>query len=243
MCTEGWRCGRHKGWKSGASTSSRVRVMELLCVGTKGWRSVAAATSRRRVPPVLSTRVVHLKSLYRSPVHSCYGWQLVYAAPLHETTRTKVRPTVPPGASGRVRRRVGQVHALRKGGPLASGKTLASPAQARLGSTIAAAFLHPGRLYCISGSTTATPQRSGEQCCRGRAQRQSTEAEQDGCRPQLSQGGPAKAKAGPQQFIATHVRISTSDELERRRYLINRKQGAPVARRRTHREKRQRPDR
>ena len=47
--------------------------------------------------------------------------------------------------------------------------------------------------------------------------RQSTEAEheaeQDGCSPQLSEGGPAKAKAGPQQFIETHVRERESDEL------------------------------
>ena len=61
-------------WKSGASTSSRVRV-ELLCVGTKGWRSTAAATSRRRVPPANVTLVAHLKSLFCSRGHSSYGGQ------------------------------------------------------------------------------------------------------------------------------------------------------------------------
>ena len=93
---------------------------------------------------------------------------------------------------------------------------------------------------CISASRAPALHRWVDDCNaaalrRAVLQRQSTEAEhrgrQDGCSPQLSEGGPAKAKAGPQQFIATHVRISTSDELERRRYLINRKQGAPVARR------------
>ena len=78
LCTEGWRCGRHDGQEVGASASSRVPVMELLCVGTKGWRSVAAATSRRRVPTAKVTFVAHLKSLCRSPVHSSYGRQPLY---------------------------------------------------------------------------------------------------------------------------------------------------------------------
>ena len=74
-------------------------------------------------------------------------------------------------------------------------------------------YRHPGRVHCIAESTPATLQRCGEPCCRGRAQRQNTEAEQDGSRPQLSEGGPAKAKAGPQQFTETHVCERESDEL------------------------------
>ena len=73
--------------------------------------------------------------------------------------------------------------------------------------------LPPGRLHCIAELTACNAAALRRAVLRGRAQRQSTEAEQDGCRPQLSEGGPAKAKAGPQQFIATHVRLSTSDEL------------------------------
>ena len=106
MGTEGWRCGRHNGLECGASTSSRVRMMELFVCRHKGLEVCGRGD-------VETKRYYGENNSCRSPeavlslpqCTAATGWQLFAGrCSLHAATASG--STARPGAVGRVCRRV-----------------------------------------------------------------------------------------------------------------------------------------
>ena len=61
MGTEGWRCGRHNGLECGASTSSRVRMMELFVCRHKGLEVCGRGDVEAKSSDGERNAVAHLK--------------------------------------------------------------------------------------------------------------------------------------------------------------------------------------